>query len=60
MISGLEIVCPKARVTISTLMGFFYPVGAVIMGFAAYFLLDWRIMLRVVYMPGLLILGYIW
>jgi len=34
--------------------------GAVIMGFAAYMLLDWRIMLRVLYLPGLLILGYTW
>lgn len=41
-------------------MGCFYPMGAVIMGFVAYMVLDWRIMLRVIYLPGLLILGYIW
>ncbi|KAF0767385.1 solute carrier family 22 member 21-like [Aphis craccivora] len=57
---GLELVSPKSRVTISTLMGCFYPMGAVIMGFAAYMILDWRIMLRVLYLPGLLILGYAW
>lgn len=59
-ISGLELVSPKSRVTVSTLMGCFYPMGAVIMGFAAYMILDWRIMLRVLYLPGLLILGYTW
>ncbi|XP_027853755.2 solute carrier family 22 member 21-like isoform X2 [Aphis gossypii] len=57
---GLELVSPKSRVTVSTLMGCFYPMGAVIMGFAAYMILDWRIMLRVLYLPGLLILGYAW
>ncbi|XP_022167888.1 solute carrier family 22 member 21-like isoform X1 [Myzus persicae] len=57
---GLELVSPKARVTVSTLMGCFYPMGAVIMGFVAYMVLDWRIMLRIVYLPGLLILGYAW
>jgi len=59
-ISGIEIVSPKSRVAVSTLMGCFYPIGAVLMGFAAYMILDWRIMLRVVNLPGLLILGYIW
>lgn len=59
-ISGLELVSPKARVSVSTLMGCFYPMGAVIMGFVAYIVLDWRIMLRILYLPGLLILGCIW
>ncbi|CAI6355684.1 unnamed protein product [Macrosiphum euphorbiae] len=57
---GIEIVSPKSRVAVSTLMGCFYPMGAVLMGFAAYMVLDWRIMLRIVNLPGLLILGYIW
>ncbi|XP_050535666.1 solute carrier family 22 member 4-like isoform X2 [Daktulosphaira vitifoliae] len=57
---GLELVSPKARVTVSTLMGCFYPMGAVLMGFVAYMVLDWRIMLRILYIPGLLILGYSW
>ncbi|VVC33623.1 Sugar transporter, conserved site,Major facilitator superfamily domain,Major facilitator, sugar [Cinara cedri] len=57
---GLELVSPKARVTASTIMGCFYPMGAVIMGFVAYMVLDWKIMLRIVYLPGLLILGYTW
>lgn len=60
LISGLELVSPKARVTVSTLMGCFYPMGAVIMGFVAYLVLDWRLMLRILYLPGLLILGYTW
>ncbi|XP_050436536.1 solute carrier family 22 member 21-like isoform X2 [Adelges cooleyi] len=57
---GLELVSPKARVTVSTLMGCFYPMGAVLMGFVAYMVLDWRIMLRILYLPGLLILSYTW
>ncbi|XP_025421175.1 solute carrier family 22 member 21-like isoform X2 [Sipha flava] len=57
---GLELVSPKSRVTVSTLMGCFYPMGAVFMGLAAYMILDWRIILRVLYLPGTLILGYIW
>lgn len=59
-ISGLELVSPKARATASTVMGCFYPLGAVIMGFVAYMVLDWRLMLRIVYLPGLLILLYTW
>lgn len=50
-ISGIEIVSPKSRVAVSTLMGYFYPMVAVLMGFAAYMILDWRIMLRVVNLP---------
>lgn len=59
-ISGIELVSKKSRAAVSTLMGCFYPMGAVIMGFVAYMILDWRIMLRIVNLPGLLILGYIW
>jgi len=42
------------------MMGCFYPIGGVIMGFIAYIVFDWRITLRVLYFPGLLILGYYW
>lgn len=57
---GLELVSPQSRAAVSTLISCFYPMGAVIMGFVAYLVLDWRTMLRIVYLPGLLILGYIW
>ncbi|XP_015363439.1 PREDICTED: solute carrier family 22 member 5-like [Diuraphis noxia] len=57
---GIELVSLKSRAAVSTLMGCFYPMGAVIMGFIAYMILDWRIMLRIVNLPGLFILGYIW
>jgi len=34
--------------------------GAVIMGFTAYMILDWRIIVRILYLPGLLVLGAAW
>jgi len=41
-------------------MGAFYPLGAVSMGIVAYNALDWRVTLRAVYAPGILIFGCIW
>lgn len=59
-ISGLELVGTKDRVKVNALMGCFYPVGGVIMGWLAYMIQDWRIMLRILYTPALLLLGSIW
>ncbi|VVC31050.1 Sugar transporter, conserved site,Major facilitator superfamily domain,Major facilitator [Cinara cedri] len=57
---GIELVSLKARVKVNALMGCFYPIGGVILGFVGYLTQDWRIMLRIVYTPALLILGCIW
>ncbi|XP_025207541.1 solute carrier family 22 member 21-like [Melanaphis sacchari] len=57
---AIEFVSPKSRVIVSTVVGCFYPMGAVIMGFTAYMILDWRIIIRVLYLPGLLVLGVAW
>jgi len=59
-ISAIEFVSPKSRVLVSTVVGCFYPMGAVIMGFTAYVILDWRIIVRILYLPGLLVLGAAW
>ncbi|CAH1732788.1 solute carrier family 22 member 21-like isoform X2 [Aphis gossypii] len=57
---AIEFVSPKSRVLVSTVVGCFYPMGAVIMGFTAYVILDWRIIVRILYLPGLLVLGAAW
>uniref|UniRef100_A0A2S2PLV9 Solute carrier family 22 member 21 n=1 Tax=Schizaphis graminum TaxID=13262 RepID=A0A2S2PLV9_SCHGA len=57
---AIEFVSPKSRVIVSTVVGCFYPMGAVIMGFTAYMIQDWRLILRILYLPGLLVIGAAW
>lgn len=57
---GLELVTPVLRPIAGTVMGTFYPFGAVIMGCVAWYVRDWRRLLLICYAPGLLFITYIY
>lgn len=59
-ILGIEWVSSKYRVLGSTVMAISFPVGEVILGVAAMYIHDYRYLLRVLYIPGLLIVLYHW
>lgn len=57
---GLEIVGPKRRTLASMLMNCFFSIGEAILGVVWWYIEDWRLLLRVMYSPGLLFVFYIW
>ncbi|XP_024086293.1 solute carrier family 22 member 4-like isoform X2 [Cimex lectularius] len=59
-ILGMEIISYKKRVFGSILLCCCYTVGEVILGLTAWAIPDWRIYLRILYIPGLLFVFYIW
>ncbi|KAK7602882.1 hypothetical protein V9T40_006856 [Parthenolecanium corni] len=59
-ILGIELVNPKMRSLAATVIGIFYPFGAVIMGCIAWYFKNWRKLLIVSYSPGLFFILYFW
>lgn len=59
-ILGVEWVSTKNRVVGTTIVTLSYPIGEVFLGIAAMYIHDFRDLLRVLYIPGLLIISYFW
>lgn len=59
-ILAMEWVRSEHRVAFSTIITAMYPIGPIFLGLVAHFSGDFRTLLRIVYAPGILILGYIW
>ncbi|PSN36798.1 hypothetical protein C0J52_19390 [Blattella germanica] len=59
-ILSLELVGPRARVLGGTLISVFYAFGEALLGGVAWWLQNWRHILRVLYVPALLCLSYYW
>lgn len=58
--AAIELVSPEKRVLGNTIMAVAFAVGEALLGFAAWCTPSWRIMLRLLYAPGLLCISYIW
>lgn len=59
-ILGIEWVSSKYRVLGSTIMAISFPVGEVLLGFAAMYIHNYRYLLRTLYIPGIFIVFYYW
>ncbi|XP_034657356.1 solute carrier family 22 member 3 [Drosophila subobscura] len=57
---GIELVGPKRRVLACSVITVFYAVGEVALAMFAKAFPDWRILLRITYMPSLILLAYFW
>lgn len=56
----MELVSSTKRPLTGMIIGNVYPVGAVMMGIVMWYLKDWRLMLRFMYIPGVMFIFYIW
>ncbi|KAM7355230.1 SLC22A family member [Cochliomyia hominivorax] len=59
-IVGIELVGPKRRVIACSLITIFYAIGEMLLALFAKYYSDWRILLRIMYIPALLLVVYFW
>lgn len=59
-ILGMEIVYAKQRILGATLINVAFALGEVSLGFIAYFIRDWRTLIRMIYPPAFFFVGYFW
>ncbi|XP_075163047.1 SLC22A family member [Haematobia irritans] len=59
-ILGVELVGPKRRVMACSIITIFYAIGEMLLALVAKYFNNWRVILRILYMPGLLLLLYFW
>ncbi|XP_014287987.1 organic cation transporter protein [Halyomorpha halys] len=59
-ILGIEITGPKGRSLGGVIQSSYYSIGVVILGIVVWLIDDWRIYLRVISLPCLLIISYYW
>ncbi|XP_050436083.1 solute carrier family 22 member 4-like [Adelges cooleyi] len=57
---AMELVLPKQRVVFYSLLETFYPFGGMLVAFIASQVKDWRLLLQISNVPGLLFLLYFW
>ncbi|KAL5274406.1 hypothetical protein ACFFRR_000881 [Megaselia abdita] len=57
-ILGIELVGPKKRVIACCFLTIFYAVGEILLGIAAMYITNWRVLLRVLYIPALIHIFY--
>ncbi|XP_017840801.2 organic cation transporter protein [Drosophila busckii] len=57
---GIELVGPRRRVVACSVITIFYAVGEVALAMFAKYFPDWRILLRITYIPSLILLTYFW
>lgn len=57
-ILGIELVGPNKRVIACCFLTIFYAVGEIILGLAAMYISNWRVLLRVLYIPALVHVFY--
>lgn len=58
-ILGIELVGPKRRVIACCFLTTFYAIGEIFLGVAAMYITNWRVLLRVLYIPALIHIFYI-
>ncbi|XP_022900494.1 organic cation transporter protein-like isoform X2 [Onthophagus taurus] len=59
-ILAMELVIPKQRVIGNTILACAFALGEVILGLGAWISPSWRVMLRILYAPGIFFIAYIW
>ncbi|XP_061397194.1 solute carrier family 22 member 3, partial [Musca vetustissima] len=59
-IVGIELVGPKRRVLACSLVTIFYAIGEMLLAIFAKYYQDWRILLRIMYIPALVLFVYFW
>ncbi|XP_053953858.1 solute carrier family 22 member 4-like [Anastrepha ludens] len=59
-IIGIELVGPSKRVLACSVITIFYAIGEIILAAVSMYFPNWRIMLRILYIPALAILSYYW
>lgn len=59
-IVGIELVGPKRRVLACSLITIFYAIGEMLMAIFAKFYPNWRVLLRIMYVPALVLVVYFW
>ncbi|XP_050537515.1 solute carrier family 22 member 21-like isoform X2 [Daktulosphaira vitifoliae] len=57
---AMELVLPKQRVLFYSILELFFPFGGILLAFVAKQVKDWRLLLRICNIPGLLFLSYFW
>lgn len=58
-ILGIELVGPKKRVLICSLLTIFYTIGEIVLGITAMYINNWRTLVRILYVPGMFLIFYI-
>ncbi|XP_067613661.1 solute carrier family 22 member 4-like isoform X2 [Eurosta solidaginis] len=59
-ILGIEFVGPKFRVGACSMIALLYVTGEIILGLVAKYFQNWRLILRIVYIPCAILVTYIW
>lgn len=59
-IVGIELVGPKRRVIACSLITIFYAIGEMLLALVAKYFQNWRILLRIMYVPALVLVVYFW
>ncbi|XP_025207596.1 solute carrier family 22 member 21-like [Melanaphis sacchari] len=59
-ILAMELFLPHQRVLYYSILECFLPVGSILVAYVASFVKDWRLLLQIVNIPGLLFLSYFW
>ncbi|KRT83420.1 membrane transporter [Oryctes borbonicus] len=57
---AMELVIPEQRVWGNTILACAFVAGEVVLGMAAWVSQSWRVMLRILYGPGIFFISYIW
>ncbi|XP_023709170.1 organic cation transporter protein isoform X4 [Cryptotermes secundus] len=60
LVLGMELVGPRSRVFAATMITSFYAIGQALTGIIAWWLQNWRLILRASYLPSLLCISYYW
>ncbi|XP_073835862.1 organic cation transporter protein-like isoform X2 [Musca autumnalis] len=59
-IVGIELVGPKRRVLACSLVTIFYAIGEMLLAIFAKYFQNWRVLLRIMYIPALVLFIYFW
>ncbi|GFG35022.1 hypothetical protein Cfor_08504 [Coptotermes formosanus] len=60
LVLGMELVGSRSRVFAATMITSFYAIGQALTGLTAWWLQNWRLILRASYLPSLLCISYYW
>lgn len=60
LIIAMELFLPHQRVLYYSILECFLPIGSILVAYTANFVKDWRLLLQLVNIPGLLFLSYFW
>jgi len=60
LIIAMELFLPHQRVLYYSILECFLPIGSILVAYTASFVKDWRLLLQLANIPGLLFLSYFW